>query len=136
MSGCFYCRNYLNARANPDGPGWVYDCRLGLDTSTIAYNPEAVTACPSGDVQLGFQIGGYYRHMWFDGETPVFIGGGATIGGCLDLHIQGDAEFPQGESMEFHLCEFQQLEEWVAFWGKELRRRGWVVDEPVEQQSD
>lgn len=131
-SGCFHCRNHCDDRPHPSGIGWAYSCRHGLDTEQVPDSPDGVLACSKGDVQYGFQIGGYYRHMYFEGEPPVFLGGGCRLGGCLDLHIQGDAEFPQGKDIELELCEFQQLEEWVKFWGKELRRRGWVVDEPEE----
>lgn len=131
-SGCFYCRNHRDQRPHQSGTGWAVSCKRGLDTEKVADSPEGVLACEKGDVQFGFQIGGYYRHMHFDGEAPQDLGDGATLGGCLELHIEGDAEFPQNGEMQFHLCDFHQLEEWVAFWGKELRRRGWIVDEPEE----
>lgn len=145
--GCFYCRRYTNKTAwkstlignivefNPI-PGPRQFCQLGLDTSKID-SLEDVVACPKGEPQLGFRIGGYYRHMWFEGDIPQVFENGSRIGGCLEWFIGGviggETDFSgTGNVMEFHLCDWKQIERWVKFWGRELRRRGWVPPEGVE----
>ena len=85
---------------------------------------ELVVECPGGEPQEGFQIGGYYSHMWFERQDQL------EANGCLEWMICSDGEFPSDTpETQFHLCDFRQLEQFVAFWGKELRRRGWVSDE-------
>lgn len=130
MSGCFYCRHHQ------ENPSWSfgsqvprYVCATGENPAQVGNEPEDVRTCAKGEPQVGFQIGGYYRHMWFEGEPPVKLRGGARVGGCLEWWIDGDAEYPGKGHMQFHLCDWHRIESWVEFWGKELRRRGWVVDE-------
>jgi hypothetical protein len=91
---------------------------------------EQVVACPEGEPQIGFQIGGCYTHMYFERAANN------VTENCLDWHILSDGEFPVHgnnrpgkQPIQFHICDFTQLEAFVEFWGKELRRRGWV--EPV-----
>jgi hypothetical protein len=52
--------------------------------------------------------------------------------GCLEWIIHGDGEFPSDDPkvwIQFHICDFKQIEEWIKVWGTELRKRGIVVDE-------
>jgi len=37
---------------------------------------------------MGFQIGGYYSHMWFEGDDPD------DPDGCLEWKICSNGEFP------------------------------------------
>lgn len=69
-------------------------------------------------MKQGFQIGGYYTHMWFEQD-----------GDCLTWHIEGDGMFPTpGRTIEFHICDFRQIEKFVKLWGRELRKRGWIAE--------
>lgn len=131
--GCFYCKNSTNARplgysfeeslADPkDKSGWGYDCKLGIDNSELDGIPAEMGAkCPKFDPRVGFQMGGYYTHMWFEED-----------GDCLTWVIQGDGEFPIDENdaerkfLRFYICDFEEIEMFVKFWGDELRRRGLV----------
>ena len=123
-SGCFNCRHHTNGRI--EVPGWSYDCQLGIVNDHIMER-EDCRLCPHFSPNIGFQIGGYYTHMWFTRD-----------GDCLNWHIQGDGQNPIAEEdqsrqpLEFHLCEFEQLESFVKFWGEELRRRGWVGTDDEE----
>ena len=134
---CFHCRNAINGHIIP--PGWSYDCAKGIDNKHMDGGIEQVVACPEGEPQIGFQIGGYHTHMYFEQDDDSI-----TKPGCLEWHIESDGEFPVHgnnrpgrQPIQFHLCDFTQLEEFVEFWGKELRRRGWVkpVTLPLNTQD-
>lgn len=136
-SACFYCRNSLRRDdlVRSGTHDVIYDCALGIDNSAMNGTIEQVIACPSGDPRQGFQIGGYYTHMWFTYEgTPPNEGGNPN--GCLLWHIASDGESPTHDGTDrinFHLCDFEQLEAFVAFWRTELERRGWLTkDEEAE----
>lgn len=123
---CFFCRNSINSRPNPDGVGWIHDCKLGLDNphppAAGARKFEDVLQCPGASPRWGFQIGGYYTHMWLEQD-----------GDCLTWYIEGDGMFPTpGKTMNFHICDFKQIERFVRLWGQELRKRGWVDDDEGE----
>lgn len=125
---CFNCLNSrkVDAFEPREGGGFHHQsrCAKGLrqpDAERGVDSDEIMMRCPEVSPSVGFQIGGYVSHTWFENGGD---------GGCLDLVIASDGEFPtDGEGMRFHLCDWRQVEEWVAFWGKELRRRGWVVDD-------
>ena len=94
-------------------------------------NVEQVLACPKGEPRIGFQIGGCYTHMWFEycGTPPA---DGGVPNACLEWHIASDGKFPTQDNssgIQFHICDFEQIEAFVAFWRAELRRRGWVTDD-------
>lgn len=115
---CFYCRNAINGRVT--APGWTYDCTKGINNKKMDGGVEQALTCPECDLRLGFQIGGYYTHMYFERD-----------GTCLEWHISSDGEFPitdedNRESMNLHVCDFEQIEIFVKVWGAELRRRGWI----------
>ena len=119
-SACFNCRHCCNSRFSRTGTGWDHDCALGIDNAEL----NNMMTCPSVDPRVGFQLGGYYSHMWFENEY-------GDRNGCLNWHIESDGEFPTNEDapdrvINFHVCDFRQIEAFVEFWGKELRRRGWV----------
>ncbi len=135
---CWYCRNVCNTRN--DGSGWTHDCKLGIDNTGFDDVSKLAEQCKSFDMRKGFQMGGYYTHMWFEYDGTLPEEGGAADG-CMNWVIQGDLEFPiqdedtQSEPMRIHICDFEQIEEWVAFWGKELRRRGWVSGKMTDKQA-
>lgn len=86
------------------------------DSQPNVDDAQIVANCPGGEPQLGFQIGGYYSHMWFEQD-----------GSCLNWHIASDGEFPTDEpGINFHICNFKQIERFVDFWGTELRKRGLI----------
>jgi hypothetical protein len=110
---CFYCKNSKNGR--PAEIGWSYDCSFGLDNSKLVGDVDDVLKCKKGDPRVGFQIGGYYTHMWFEKD-----------GDCLSWIIASDGEFPTDDPKKFivfHICDFEQLKDFVEFWGKELHRK-------------
>lgn len=131
-NACWYCKNVCNSRA--EMPGWSHDCKLGIDNTGFDDTKKIAEQCNKFDPRKGFQMGGYYTHMWFEySGTPPSEGG--EIDGCLEWVIQGDLEFPipddepEREPIKIHICDFTQIENWVSFWGKELRKRGWVSDD-------
>lgn len=148
---CFYCRNCRHvegAYAVRAGGGFHHQsaCVKGLhqpDSVRGVPDIEIVLQCPGGEPRFGFQIGGYYSHAWFEDGQKVPCDppcGSATCherdcqrtSSCMELVIASDGEFPTddpADMMQFHLCDFHQLERFVEFWGKELRRRGWVRDQ-------
>jgi hypothetical protein len=121
--GCFYCRNCGESTPSKS-TGWDYKCKLGMSVSPLTdKGVEGVLECPKGKPRVGFQIGGYYTHMWFEGETE-------EDNCCLEWMIQSDGEFPRDyPDIQFHICDFSQIERFVEFWGKELRRRGVIKDD-------
>ncbi len=137
-SACFYCKHSVKITETHDEArrqgGWVHDCALGLDNSDIIGQWPAILKCPQSEPRWGFQIGGYYTHMWFEYDATLPEDGGEP-NQCLNWHIQSDGDFPTkdgGEHIVFHICDFWQLERFVETWGRELRRRGWIKDELEE----
>lgn len=121
---CFYCNNCCNQTI--DDIGWKYDCNLGIENTEFKNKSTIQNQCSKFDSREGFQIGGYYTHMHFVNHSPD------EPNSCLEWMIQGDLNFPKSDPTEFtsiHLCDFRQIEEWVKYWGTELRRRGWVKDD-------
>jgi hypothetical protein len=112
---CFYCRNATNAR--PDIPGWAYDCKAGIDNTTLSGGIEVAMQCPQVNPRFGFQVGGHLKHMWF--EKPP-----GRKSDCMEW-IWDTIDTPELPA-SLHICNFTQLERFVEFWGKELRRRGWI----------
>ena len=73
----------------------------------------------------GFQIGGYYTDMDFEIDNYC-----TDMDPCLRWLIFSDGEFPRDAAeIEFHICDFRQIERWVKYWGKELRKRGWITED-------
>lgn len=120
---CFACRasGGSDNHVARDGGGFhhQYICSKNLpmpSSSADMSDADLVSACPGGEPREGFQIGGYYSHMWFEPE-----------GSCLNWNICSDGEFPTDQpTIQFHICDFTQLERFVAFWGKELRKRNLI----------
>lgn len=105
------CTECLNHEYDPEET----TCKLKLNNENL----KRIRDCQYYEANKGFQIGGYWTHMHFElsGENSS----------CLEWFIHGDGEFPSNEEcIQFHICEFRQIERWVKFWGKELRRRGWI----------
>jgi len=111
---------------NGSGVDFEIKCKLGLSLE----KDKSVIDCKCGNPSRGFQIGGYFTHMWFsvDGTLPE---DGGQDNPCLNWHIASDGEFPtenKEPGITFHICDFMQIELFVKFWGKELRRRGWITE--------
>lgn len=128
---CFYCRNC--GKSKLDIPGWSHDCKLGIDNIGFDDENKIAELCKEYDSRKGFQMGGYYTHMWFEYYGTAICDGG-EVDGCLEWVIQGDLEFPisddnlERKPIKIHICDFGQIENWVSFWGKELRKRGWISE--------
>ena len=70
----------------------------------------------------GFQIGGYYSPVHFEVESDN-IGNSS----CIEMVIHSDGQFPTEEPegmLSLHLCDFEQLENFVKVWGDKLRADG------------
>jgi hypothetical protein len=121
-AGCFYCKWHKDGKI--EEPGWTYGCAKGLDNTDIK-DRDDVLKCPQGRPCFGFQIGGYYTHMELV-DNDAGIPPAERNNSCLEWRIWSDGEFPRGEpfkdepSMEFHLCDFDQLKDFVDFWSKVL----------------
>ena len=87
---------------------------------------QDIKKCKKYFPNIGFQIGGYYSHIHFEinEETKPDKDGNNP---CLEMVIHSDGQFPTEdlkEMIHFHICDFQQIEEWVSFWGEYLRKKG------------
>lgn len=147
---CFYCRNSRQVPGQGHVPDPEYTCLKGLPKAHLIGDVGFATECLQFNPRIGFQMGGYYTHMWFETDptyTPEeFVEFGPEIvqNSCLTWYIQGDGEFPipdeevgqPGKMLEFHLCDFTQLEDFVNFWGAELRKRGWIYDDDKDDGSE
>jgi hypothetical protein len=133
---CFACRNSRRSDKHVprEGGGFhhQYWCVKGFampDSDPLQSDADQVVKCAGGDPREGFQIGGYYSHMWFERKSE-------EPNACLDWMIASNGEFPTADDsagIKFHICDFRQIERFVAFWGKELRRRGWVTSSENEE---
>lgn len=116
---CFDCLN--RGKGIIANPGWYHSCKLGIENDGM----KEITQCVSYKPNNGFQIGGYYSHTHFEFDKD-------NSDSCMELYIHSDGEFPRDEEKEFiqfHICDFRQIEDWVLFWGKYLREAGVVTDE-------
>lgn len=112
---CFYCLNHGEGVA-ADNKGWYHPCKLGVENDGM----QDITKCEKYMPNNGFQIGGYYSHMHFEQDEHE---------DCLTWVIHSDGEFPTDDEdamTRFHICDFEQIERWVKFWGKELRKNGMI----------
>ena len=119
-NSCFDCLNHAKGEL-AENTGWHHPCKLGIENEGLS----DLSKCEKYEPNQGFQIGGYYTQMHFEGEPS------RESNACLEWVIHGNGEFPTkhpSEFLRFHLCDFTQLEEWVKFWGIELRKRGLVVE--------
>ena len=111
VNECFDCLNHGEGKVE-QGVGWSHDCKLGIENKGL----KNIENCPKWKPNWGFQIGGYYSHTHFEQD-----------GNCLELTFHSDGEFPEddpSEMIKFHICNFTQIETWVAKWGKYLREKG------------
>ncbi len=107
-SSCFDCEYNHNGRIVE--LGWSYDCSKGVDNSKMNNGIEDVIKCKQSSPQVGFQIGGYYSHMTIKKD-----------GDCLEWYIKSDGEFPNDKTgISFHICDFEQIENFVKFWRKQI----------------
>lgn len=113
VKDCFYC---LHSKSEYISNNVTHSCLKGLDNSTL----KDVNECDDYYPSQGFQIGGYYSKIHFEFEK----GENNT---CCEMVIHSNGEFPteNTESMiKLHLCDFEQLEEFIDVWGKFLRKKG------------
>jgi len=113
---CFYCLNKGEGVAADKG--YHYPCTKGIENEGL----QDISKCEKYSPCNGFQIGGYYTHMHFEQEEHA---------DCLEWVIHSDGEFPtedEEQMIQFHICDFEQIEKWVEFWGKRLRENGMIKD--------
>lgn len=124
MGECFNCRNREEKRPlNPEV------CRKGHKPLTCK-SVKDLSMCPDFSPCVGFQIGGYWSHMWFTSENP------GHVDACLRWHICSDGEFPtETPGMSFHICSFVQLEKFVEFWRWELERQGCISPRQTSEED-
>ena len=120
MSACFHCRHSIE-KTDLTLHGRLYTCQKGHQLLK-SESPYDVANCPDGAPQFGFQIGGYWSHMWFEKSSPHNT--------CLEWIICNNGDHPTSEpSTQIHICDFKQLENFVAFWGKYLREKGCIEND-------
>ena len=121
---CFYCLNHdSNGSTLAENTGWYHPCKFGIENEDMKI--DVVKKCEKYFPNVGFQIGGYYSHVHFeiDGKKPDKDG----YNPCLEMVIHSDGVFPKEDPDEmtyWHICDFEQLEEFVEFWGRYLRKKG------------
>jgi len=132
-NNCFSCLNHLEKEGVlAENTGWYHPCKFGIKNDGM----NDIEKCEKYEPNQGFQMGGYYTHMHFEADPVYEIsmdGEGQT--NCLEWFIHGDGQFPSTDPekwLNIHICDFRQIEEWVKFWGKELRRRGWISKDTEE----
>jgi len=117
---CFDCLNHGEGKF-AENTGWYHPCKFGIKNEGM----KEVEKCPKFLPNKGFQIGGYYSftHFEFSKDVP---------NECMELFFHSNGEFPKDdeeEFIQFHICDFTQLESWVKYWGKYLRKVGAVNDD-------
>ena len=117
---CFYCLNHLlDKGVFAENTGWYHPCKFGISNEGL----QDIESCPRYEPNRGFQIGGYYTHMYFEYNKN-------KANDCMEWVICSDGKFPrtnEDEFIRFHICDFRQIEEWVRFWGDYFRKIGVVV---------
>jgi len=114
---CFYCIHYKDGEI-AENNGWYHPCGIGIQNEGL----KNIKECENYSPNTGFQIGGYYSHIHFefDKDNPD---------SCMEMTIHSDGEFPTEETekqIQFHICDFKQLESFVKEWGDYLRKVGAV----------
>ena len=118
-NNCFYCLNQCKGQL-AENTGWYHPCKLGIQNEGL----QNVKECPSYSPNTGFQIGGYYSHIHFEYNKE-------NANECMEMIIHSDGEFPTEETerqIQFHICDFRQLEHFVKEWGEYFRKIGVVSD--------
>lgn len=116
-NNCFNCLNRGEGELK-EITGWYYPCKLDIQNENI----QNIKECSSYIPNNGFQIGGYYSHIHFEYDKE-------QIDKCMEMIIHSDGKFPEEEpenQIQFHICDFKQLEEFVKEWGEYLRSIGVV----------
>ena len=102
MGECFNCRN-----RKEKSPMEAEECLRGHTTYSVKSVKE-LSICSDFNPRVGFQIGGYWSHMWFTQENP------GHIDACLKWNICSDGEFPTDKpAISFHICDFEQMEKFI-----------------------
>ena len=122
VNKCFDCINHDPEDHDnvKDEPGWYHGCKLKIPNEGL----KSIIDCKSYEPNKGFQIGGYYSQVHFEL-------GSKEPNPCMEMFIHSDGEFvthDESEMMQFHLCDFRQLEDWVKFWGDHFRKKGVIID--------
>lgn len=124
MGECFNCRN-----RKEKSPMEAEECLRGHTTYSVKSVKE-LSICSDFNPRVGFQIGGYWSHMWFTQENP------GHIDTCLKWNICSDGEFPTDKpAISFHICDFEQMEKFIEFWRWELERRGWISPREPKKEN-
>jgi len=113
---CFYCLHALEG-VPAENTGWYHPCKFKINNESMI----KISECPQYYPCDGFQMGGHYTHTHFQC--------GDNLDDCLLLYINGDMEFPQSDPrkwLRIHICDFEQIERWVEFWGKYLRSKNLI----------
>jgi hypothetical protein len=122
---CFFCRKHAKGFIVKEG-GWHHRCGEGLENIGL----KDIEKCPKYAPNVGFQIGGYYSHMYFDPEGPGYERDSYSGNPCMTWTMESDGMFPTDDParmLKFHICDFEQIEEFVEFWGKYLRAKGIIA---------
>lgn len=114
-NNCFNCKHHGEG-TGADNNGWYHECLFNIQNDGLL----DIEKCIKFEPNRGFSIGGYYTHMYFEKD-----------GDQINWIIQGNGEFPKSlndkdEWIKFNAIEFEQLEYFVEFWGKELRKKGLI----------
>lgn len=119
-NNCFYCKNHDRDKGViAENTGWYHPCIKGNENEGL----KEIKSCKDYIPCNGFQIGGYYSHMYFEAEEE---------NGCMEWIIESDGEFPTQDKnriISLHICDFRQIEECIKLWGKWLREKGYINDE-------
>jgi hypothetical protein len=102
-----------------DNTGWYHPCNLGIPNDGL----KDVKSCKKYSPNKGFKIGGYYSHVHFEYDKK-------TKNPCMEMIVHSDGQFPtddRSEMIQFHICDFRQLEDFVKEWGSYFRRLG-IID--------
>ena len=62
-NNCFDCLNHGEGEL-AENTGWYRLCKFGIENNGL----QEIEKCEKYEPNVGFQIGGYYTHMHFEGE--------------------------------------------------------------------
>lgn len=115
---CFYCKHHDRENAVlAEDNGWYHSCIKGIKNEGL----KNIKECPGYYPCNGFQIGGYYSHMYFEADG---------VNECMEWVIESDGAFPTKDKKDFirfHICDFEQIERFVKKWGDYLREKGYIT---------
>lgn len=118
-NNCFNCLNHCEGQIADDN-GWYHSCKFKIDNDGF----QNIKNCKKYYPNKGFQIGGYYSHIHFIYDRN-------NVNKCMEMIIHSDGEFPTEEKIkqiQFHICDFRQIEHFVKEWGDYFREKGVIKD--------